>query len=354
MDSPRTNALSHKQTEEIIQVIKAAGYTKPALIADTLQGGIWRSVQEKTEKKVAIKGTNIDLHKNGSAKLKNGTSCLVAENMLSEMSILKHLSADSRCPAGIVQYVDSFQSDTFYFLAMEDGGHSLLALVRRAHQLIKMKTLQITEWQRVCRVMYQQMVESVAYLHSHNVCHFDLSIENFLINDSNISVVPTPDGQVIKFHIDETDLDGAGASTLKPIGIQTKLCDFGLAERFGITDDNTQSVFMSTKYCGKPHYMSPEVASQDGLGCFNAKSNDVWCLGVCLYVMCIGTYPWTHATLNDRFFVDAMNGNLLFALRKWNKLHYITPEIYEILEACFQFEKYRISVEELAKCQWLL
>ena len=61
--------------------------------------------------------------------------------------------------------------------------------------------------------------------------------------------------------------------------IQIKTCDFGLAEYFG---DN--SSFQSSKYCGKTNYQSPEITAKKKS--FNAKSNDIFCLGVCLFMVC--------------------------------------------------------------------
>ena len=87
------------------------------------------------------------------------------------------------------------------------------------------------------------MSESKAQKHSKNVCHFDISLENFLIND--IDIVYSNDGQ-IKFCFDSK--------------IQIKLCDYGLAEIF----DEEKSEFESTKYCGKRNYKSPEVTDENG------------------------------------------------------------------------------------------
>ena len=100
------------------------------------------------------------------------------------------------------------------------------------------------------------MLESVEYIHRHNICHMDLSLENFLIDDVPIHLHEVNGKQIIHFDVDQ---------------VQIRMIDFGLGERF-----ENGSNFESKKFCGKPNYQSPEVTANMP---FNAKSNDVFCLG---------------------------------------------------------------------------
>merc|ERR1712154_577173 len=90
-----------------------------------------------------------------------------------------------------------------------------------------------------------------------------------------------------------------------------KLCDFGLAEIF-----DKKSGFQSNKYCGKPNYKSPEISEQKKS--FNAKSNDIWCLGVCLFMMIIGSSPWKISNDNDGRFSLIIAGNIEQLITSWN------------------------------------
>ena len=110
---------------------------------------------------------------------------------------------------------------------MEDGGQSLLHFVQRAHKCIKAQKLDISQWIKMCKIIFKQMVESIDYIHSKNVAHFDISLENFLINDVKINVIQD---DKLQFCFDDK--------------IQCKLCDFGLAQYFA--DDN----FSTSKFCG--------------------------------------------------------------------------------------------------------
>ncbi len=73
-------------------------------------------------------------------------------------------------------------SDRNYCLVEEDGGHGVFELVQRAQLLIRSGRLDVPEYHKLVRVMFRQMVEAVAFCHQQNVCHFDVSLENFLVS----------------------------------------------------------------------------------------------------------------------------------------------------------------------------
>ena len=191
----------------------------------------------------------------------------VNEDVLKEIAILKYLMDDQNCPKSIVKYVESFKgsvnflnlfiihriyfpffslffcdfSKLHYYLVMEDGGFSLFEFVVKVHRLIRMGKLHISEWQRIAKIIFKQMIQAIEYIHSKGVCHFDISLENFILNDIDVVLVTTPTEETIKFVATDTS------------GIDVKLCDFGLAEIFSAdkTDKNCNSKWLSNKYCGK-------------------------------------------------------------------------------------------------------
>ena len=153
-------------------------------------------------------------------------------------------------------------------ISSEYGGSSLFDFVVKAHKYIAMGNITISDWHKCVKIIFNQIIECVEYMHSKNVCHFDISLENILINDIDVHCYKDINGiQRIKFVEDD---------------IQIKLCDFGLAEIF---DPKKNSKFLCNKYVGKPNYQSPEIVSKQKL--FSAKKNDIWCMGICLFMLII-------------------------------------------------------------------
>ncbi|KAK8852857.1 hypothetical protein M9Y10_017849 [Tritrichomonas musculus] len=97
-------------------------------------------------------------------------------------------------------------------------------------------------------IVFQQIVDAIAYCHSFGVAHRDLKPENVLIQ---------------KFpHV--------------------KVADFGLC---GFISDQQ----MMKTFCGSPCYCSPECLCRIQ---YDGRKSDIWSLGVILYAMVTGEHPW--------------------------------------------------------------
>eukprot|EP01083_Nonionella_stella_P080070 219825_1 len=322
--------LAHRpHYSQAIQLMKSIGYEECVPIADTLQGSIWKCLHTATHKRVVIKMTDMFLSKN-KIGFAGDQKITIHEDIKKETAILKQLSEDKHCPKSIIKYEASFQSDNHYLLVMEHGGWDLLKFAAKAHQFIVSGHLEISEWHRIVRIIFKQMLEAIEYIHSKNVCHFDISLENFLINDVGIRV---KNNNKLSFFTDGED------------SVQIKLCDFGLAEFMPKNGDG-----QSQKYCGKRNYMSPELSAQKS---FSAKSNDVWCLGPSLFMLIFGTSPWKRAVRSDMRFECIMNGNILSLLSQWNKLHFLDSYILDVFSSLFRYEENRITIASLKQSQWL-
>jgi tRNA A-37 threonylcarbamoyl transferase component Bud32 len=96
--------------------------------------------------------------------------------------------------------------------------------------------------------IFRQLLSSVHHCHQRNICHRDLKLDNVLINKEGI----------------------------------VKLIDFGFS--YKCRENELLKVF-----CGTPAYMSPEIVSKVP---YNGKMADMWALGVVLYVLLSGYYPF--------------------------------------------------------------
>lgn len=105
------------------------------------------------------------------------------------------------------------------------------------------------------RVLFKQALDGIKYIHDKEICHRDLKVTNMLID-------------VDKYEV--------------------KIIDFGFAVP---TDRNLKM------YCGTRSYMPPEIINKQ---VYRGKPCDIWSMGVVLYKLLVGDYPF--------------GGNLLFII----------------------------------------
>ncbi len=100
------------------------------------------------------------------------------------------------------------------------------------------------------RTLFRQMVDVLVYVHSLNIAHRDLKLENFLLHRKT--------GRVV-------------------------LIDFGFAK-------HAHARFMHRTPCGSPRFVAPEVI--DAKKPYNGMLADAWSLGVCLWCLLDAQFPW--------------------------------------------------------------
>lgn len=138
----------------------------------------------------------------------------------------------------VVQFFEAFGPKDTHYIVMEACKCSVL-------DGLKNQRLLMEDLSRV----FREMALGLAHCHAANVVHRDVKPDNFLLG---------------------------GAS-----GQQIKLTDFGLAAVLP-QKRNLQAV------AGTPPYMSPELLGSQGYD----EKTDVWSLGVTVYVMLFGVFPY--------------------------------------------------------------
>lgn len=180
---------------------------------------------------VVIKATSKYLHKHSISKTKQRAICCSSkEDIKSETKILKYLTRRQNESDSFTKYLLLFEryslifirslihftkaqtnSHWHYFLVQEDGGQSLFNFVLRIHRYLKNGTLDILEWHKAAQLIWNKMIDAVLYIHAQNVCHFDISLENFLID--GIQIMHT-----------RNCVDGSIQTKIALSNLQIKLC----------------------------------------------------------------------------------------------------------------------------------
>ncbi|CAO2601541.1 Sperm motility kinase Z [Lemmus lemmus] len=103
------------------------------------------------------------------------------------------------------------------------------------------------------RAIFRQVVSAVHFLHQRRIAHRDIKLENILV-------------------------DAAG---------NAKLCDFGMAIEMKEGE-------MLEEICGSLLYWAPEILARKP---YDGLAGDMWSLGIVLYVLVTGHFPYVEPTL---------------------------------------------------------
>lgn len=135
---------------------------------------------------------------------------------------------------------------------------------------------QLSYWLIIKRVVCEMMI-AIKVLHSMNIIHRDIKLENVLLNYTFDELVDIYKGKGTKF----SSLDPAVSSPYPSSFIN--LTDFGLSKKLG-----DESELLSTR-CGSQDYISPELLM--GIK-YNGKLTDSWSVGVLIYSLLENRLPF--------------------------------------------------------------
>ena len=169
--------------------------------------------------------------------------------------------------------------------------------------------------ERTAKVQMYQIVHAIAFLHSRNICHRDLKLENILLE------TPGPTSRI-------------------------KVTDFGLSKRWSTTS-------LLETFVGTPTYMAPEVIclqeSTEGAKPYSSKS-DLWSLGVILYTLLSGSQPFrrSHGDLQEAVMAARY---LPMVGSRWER---VSEEGKALVERLLQVDcTKRPMAEELLRLGWV-
>ena len=208
-----------------------------------------------------------------------------------EISVLKQLNHEN-----IMKLYEVIDSPKNIYLILEYiNGISLSDYIKKCPEL------RIKE--EKCKEIYFQIIKAINYCKSKNIYHRDIKLENILLIEEK----------------------------------KVKLIDFGFSIK---CPKNTYQKFL----CGTPTYMSPEIINKYQ---YIPEYSDIWSLGVLLYIMLTGYFPFKANTEE-------------VLCRKINKGNFDLPNFLSdnscnLIKKMLVFEpSKRISTENILNDDWFL
>jgi len=154
--------------------------------------------------------------------------------------------------------------------------------------------------------LFTQLVSAVSYSHSVSVAHLDLKLENVLVTSD----------------------------------MRTKVIDWGLS-----TSDPTNCF----KMCGTPAYAAPEMWTRSKAVPFDARGADVFSMGVILYALLFGRFPFLSCELS------AMRRGEEVPRPDMDSIISVSDSAKDLLLGMLETSpRRRLKMEEIMKHQWLL
>ncbi|KAF8403039.1 hypothetical protein HHK36_011134 [Tetracentron sinense] len=154
------------------------------------------------------------------------------------------------------------------------------------------------------RKYLRDIVAGLMYLHTHNIVHGDIKPDNLLVTSTGI----------------------------------VKIGDFGVSQVF--EDDNDEL----RRSPGTPVFTAPECCL--GLT-YHGKASDTWALGITLYYMVLGQYPFLGDTLQDTY--DKIVNNPICLPEG------INPQLKNLLKGLLcKDPKQRMTLDAVAEHHWVI
>ncbi|EDO46091.1 predicted protein, partial [Nematostella vectensis] len=146
----------------------------------------------------------------------------------------------------VISLIEVLESSKRFYLVLELAQNGdLLQLLQKKKQL----------HENEARKIFKKIVKGVLHCHRKGIAHRDLKLENILLSRKN-----------------------------EPI-----ISDFGFARYVGGSSDTCMTRPRSNTFCGSYAYAAPEILQ--GIP-YDATSSDVWSLGVVLFAMVTGRFPF--------------------------------------------------------------
>jgi serine/threonine protein kinase len=144
----------------------------------------------------------------------------------------------------ITKILELFEDKDYILIIMEYiNGGNLFSFVKKRRKVSE----------KTAKFLFKQIILGIKHIHSHNIVHRDIKLENILIDLNN----------------------------------NIKICDFGIGRVLASPD---QLLF---DQCGTPMYIAPEILLSTKETGYKGFPVDIWSSGIALYILLSGTLPFS-------------------------------------------------------------
>lgn len=230
--------------------------------------------------------------------------------VLQELKALKRLQG----LPGVIQVEWITQHEEHYFMFMEIAEKELYDYLMQCGGRLE---------EDHSRVLFQQMAFAVAECHSQRIYHHDVKLENFV-------------------------LVSKGGYKSKEAGYELRLIDFGFA--VDLSNHPASSTWddsvIDNYFAGSPAYSSPQVLSKSA---HSAAKNDIFALGVSLYVLLCGQFPFCDVTKDS---LDRLRKNICRPLSFPSHV-LLSDSAKDLLRGMLCYNEHdRFTMEEVLSHDW--
>ena len=229
------------------------------------------------------------------------------KKVLYETNLMKNLNHPN-----ITKILEVFNDEDYMLIIMEYiNGGNLFSFVKKRRKLSE----------KIAKFLFRQIILGIKYIHSQNIVHRDIKLENIIIDFNNT----------------------------------VKICDFGIGK---VLSSNEELLYDK---CGTPMYMAPEIVLSSKKNGYRGFPVDIWASGITLYIMLTGNLPFNlNNKSNDELSLKEIkkkdNTDLQLQIINFNpkKIKHISEEAYNLL--CGLLNKNpekRLTCDEILNHPWL-
>ena len=158
------------------------------------------------------------------------------------------------------------------------------------------------------RLIFSQLLDGLEALHNLNICHRDIKLNNIILGEN---------GYILKY------------------------IDFGMATE----DKGNLHTFLGT-----PYYVAPEIILKRP---YCGKSEDIFLLGITLFILVTGSLPFKEASPNDSLYKYIARGDYV-QFWKNKKSMDLSPSFMELFNNMIAFDfTQRPSISEIRQSTWM-